>query len=235
MIPILSDLTQKAGFSLFDTQLAQFARYAELLTEWNEKMNLTAITEPYEVATKHFVDSLYGLPYLAAGDRLIDVGTGAGFPGIPLKIARPDLSLTLLDSLNKRLNFLNTVIENLTLADTKTVHARAEEGAFKKSPLREQFDVAVSRAVAQLNSLVEYCLPYVKVGGTFLAYKGSDIEEECKNAKNAVKTLGGETIDIVKYTIPTTDITHSLVVIKKIKPTADIYPRQQGKITKKPL
>lgn len=235
MIPILSDCATKAGFPLYDTQLAQFARYAELLLEWNEKMNLTAITEPTEIVTKHFVDSLYGLPYLAAGDRLIDVGTGAGFPGIPLKIARPDLSLTLLDSLNKRLNFLNAVVSELSLADAKTVHARAEEGAAKKSPLREQFDVAVSRAVAQLNTLAEYCLPYVKAGGTFLAYKGGDVEEECMNAKNAVKTLGGEIADIVKYTIPTTDITHSLVVIKKLKPTADIYPRQQGRITKKPL
>lgn len=235
MIPILSDCAKMAGFPLFDSQLTQFARYAELLVEWNQKMNLTAITEPNEIVTKHFVDSLYGLGYLAAGDRLIDVGTGAGFPGIPLKIARPDLSLTLLDSLNKRLTFLNTVIEALSLPDAKTVHARAEEGALKKSPLREQFDVAVSRAVAQLNSLSEYCLPYVKVGGTFLAYKGGNVEEECKNAKNAVKTLGGEIADVVKYTIPTTDITHALVVIKKIKQTSDIYPRQQGKITKKPL
>ena len=226
---------QAAGFELAAPQLEQFRQYADLLVEWNKKMNLTAITEPGEIITKHFIDSLYGLPYLPNGGTLIDVGTGAGFPGIPLKIARPDLSLTLLDSLNKRLTFLNEVIRELALPDVKTVHTRAEEGAVKKSPLREKFDVATSRAVAQLNALAEYCLPYVKVGGVFLAYKGGDVEEECKNAKNAVKTLGGDIRDIVSYTIPTTDITHTLVVIEKIKETADIYPRQQGKISKKPL
>ncbi|MBQ4086807.1 MAG: 16S rRNA (guanine(527)-N(7))-methyltransferase RsmG [Clostridia bacterium] len=235
MIPILSDCAKAAGFELAAPQLEQFRQYADLLVEWNKKMNLTAITEPGEIITKHFIDSLYGLPYLPNGGTLIDVGTGAGFPGIPLKIARPDLSLTLLDSLNKRLTFLNEVIRELALPDVKTVHTRAEEGAVKKSPLREKFDVATSRAVAQLNALAEYCLPYVKVGGVFLAYKGGDVEEECKNAKNAVKTLGGDIRDIVSYTIPTTDITHTLVVIEKIKETADIYPRQQGKISKKPL
>ena len=235
MLPILSDCTKKAGFDLTTLQLEQFARYAELLVEWNQKMNLTAITEPNEIVTKHFTDSLYGLSYLPAGARLIDVGTGAGFPGIPLKIARPDISLTLLDSLNKRLNFLNAVVEDLRLSDTKTVHARAEEGASPKSSLRESFNVATSRAVAQLNVLAEYCLPYVKVGGVFLAYKGGDVEDECKIAKNAVKTLGGDIQDVLSYTIPTTDITHTVVVIEKVKETADIYPRQQGKIAKKPL
>ncbi len=235
MIPILSDCAKSAGFDLATTQLSQLARYGELLVEWNEKMNLTAITEPYDIVTKHFIDSLYGLSYLPSGGSLIDVGTGAGFPGIPLKIARPDISLTLLDSLNKRLTFLNEVVHELSLPDVKTVHARAEEGAVKKSPLREFFDVATSRAVAQLNALAEYCLPYVKVGGVFLAYKGGDVEEECKNAKNAIKTLGGDIREILPYTIPTTDITHTLVVIEKVKETADIYPRQQGKISKKPL
>ena len=235
MIQILSDCAKAAGFDLAQPQLAQFTKYADLLVEWNQKMNLTAITEPLEIVTKHFIDSLYGLPYLPNGGSLIDVGTGAGFPGIPLKIARPDISLTLLDSLNKRLTFLNTVIAELSIPDAKTVHARAEEGAAKKSMYREFFDVATSRAVAQLNVLAEYCLPYVKVGGVFLAYKGGDVEEECKNAKNAVKTLGGDIRDIVSYTIPTTDITHTIVVMEKIKETADIYPRQQGKISKKPL
>ena len=235
MIPNLSDYAKKAGFPLYDSQVLQFNRYAELLLSWNEKMNLTAITEPDEIISKHFADSLYGLPYLSAGDRIIDVGTGAGFPGIPLKIARPDLSLTLLDSLNKRLTFLQEVVSSLKLSDVKTVHARAEEGAKKPSPLREQFDAATARAVANLGVLAEYCLPYVKVGGVFLAYKGGEVEDEAKNAKNAIATLGGELSEIAKYTLPDTDITHSVVVIKKIKPTADIYPRQNGKITKKPL
>lgn len=235
MVNLLSDCAKNAGFPLFENQLTQFETYAKLLLEWNEKMNLTAITAPDEIVTKHFVDSLYGLPFLKNGDRLIDVGTGAGFPGIPLKIARPDLSLTLLDSLNKRLTFLNEVIQSLGLNDTKTVHARAEEGAIKKNPLRESFDCATARAVASLSVLSEYCLPYVKVGGIFLAYKGGDVEEECKGAKNAVCTLGGEISEIVKYTIPDTDITHSIVMIQKTKPTLDIYPRQNGKINKKPL
>lgn len=235
MVNLLFDCANKAGFPLYENQLEQFQTYAKLLLEWNEKMNLTAITEKKEIVTKHFVDSLYGLPFLENSDRLIDVGTGAGFPGIPLKIARPDLSLTLLDSLNKRLTFLNEVIQSLGLSDTKTVHARAEEGATKKSPLRESFDCATARAVASLSVLSEYCLPYVKVGGVFLAYKGGDVEEECKASKNAVCTLGGEISEILKYTIPETDITHSIVVIQKTKTTLDIYPRQNGKISKKPL
>ncbi len=235
MLNLLSNCANKAGFPLYENQLAQFSKYAELLLEWNKKMNLTAITDPAEIVTKHFVDSLYGLPYLSGGDRIIDVGTGAGFPGIPLKIARPDISLTLLDSLNKRLTFLEEVTHALGLSDTKTVHARAEEGAKVKSPLRESFDCATARAVASLSVLSEYCLPYVKVGGVFLSYKGGDVEEECKMAKNAVCTLGGEISEILKYTIPETDITHSIVVIQKKKPTLEIYPRQNGKISKKPL
>lgn len=235
MIQNLSDCAKTAGFPLFENQLEQFNTYAKLLLEWNKKMNLTAITKPEEIVTKHFVDSLYGLPFLKNGDRLIDVGTGAGFPGIPLKIARPDLSLTLLDSLNKRLTFLNEVIGALGLSDTKTVHARAEEGAKAKSPLRESFDCATARAVASLSILSEYCLPYVKVGGVFLAYKGGDIEEELASSKNAICTLGGEIAEVSKHTIPDTDITHSIVVVQKTKSTLDIYPRQNGKISKKPL
>lgn len=235
MIPNLSDYTNQAGFPLTETQIAQFNTYAQLLVEWNEKMNLTAITEPEEIVTKHFVDSLYGLPCIPENAVLVDVGTGAGFPGVPLKIARPDIRLTLLDSLNKRLTFLDAVAEALSLSDTETVHLRAEEGASRGSFYREEFDVATSRAVAQLNVLAEYCLPYVKVGGVFLAYKGSDVAEEVKNAKNAIRTLGGDTEDIIPYTIPGTDITHSLVVIRKINPTVSMYPRQQGRISKKPL
>lgn len=232
---ILSDWAAAAGVSLSETQYAMFSAYAELLTDWNQKMNLTAITEPFDVATKHFADSLYGLPWIGEQAHIIDVGTGAGFPGIPLKIAKPGCSLTLLDSLNKRLNFLNAVISALNLTKTETIHARAEDGGAKKSPLRESFDVSVSRAVSQLNVLAEYCLPYVKVGGVFLAYKGSDTTEEHNAAKEAIRLLGGETEEIVPYTIARTDVTHSIIVIRKVRPTPEQYPRQQGKIAKQPL
>ena len=235
MIHYLSDIAKKAGFELSDEQLNQFDVYAKLLVEWNEKMNLTAITEPFEVAIKHFIDSLYGLKFLNGKKSIIDVGTGAGFPGVPLKIAKPGLSLTLLDSLNKRLNFLTEVKEQLALKDVTCVHSRAEDGAKAGAAFRESFDAAVSRAVANLSCLCEYCLPYVKRGGVFLSYKGPDVEEELAEAQNAIETLGGEVTGLYKYTIPETDITHSIVVITKVKQTPEKYPRLQGKIQKKPL
>lgn len=231
----LSECAGAAGFPLSQEQLGQFSDFAELLSQWNEKMNLTAITDPFEVAVKHFADSLYGLKFLEDGFRVIDVGTGAGFPAIPLKIARPSLSFTLLDALNKRLTFLNAAISSLGLSGVETLHARAEEGAAKKSPLREGFDAAVSRAVSRLNVLAEYCLPYVKVGGLFLAYKGGGAEEELAEAENAIALLGGRTTEVYRYTIPMTDIVHSIVVVEKVQPTPETYPRQQGKISKQPL
>lgn len=235
MIQFLSEIMQDAEFDINDAKLRQFDSYRRLLVEWNEKMNLTAITEECEVATKHFADSLYGLKFLKNAKTLIDVGTGAGFPGLPLKIAKPELSLTLLDSLNKRLNFLEAVKNELDLKDVTCIHSRAEDGAKQGSSLRESFDVAVSRAVANLSVLSEYCLPYVKPGGVFLAYKGGDIEEELAESSDAIKILGGELTGLFKYTIPKTDITHSIVVITKTKNTPDKYPRLQGKIQKKPL
>ncbi len=235
MIQTLSDCLKAENISLSKSQESCFSHYADLLVSWNEKINLTAITEPCEIATKHFADSLYGEKYINPGASVIDVGTGAGFPGVPLKIIRPDISLTLLDSLNKRLNFLNEVITELKLSDVKTVHSRAEDGGSLKSPFREKFDVATSRAVSQLNILAEYCIPYLKVGGVFLAYKGPDVYDEVLSAKNAISTLGGEISEVYEYTIPKADINHSIVVISKVKPTADIYPRLNGKINKKPL
>lgn len=235
MTQFLSNAANAAGFRLTDAQIKQFDTYAKLLLEWNEKMNLTAITEPNEVATKHFVDSLYGLKFLSGKKNIIDVGTGAGFPGIPLKIAKTDLNITLLDSLNKRLTFLEEVKDRLGLDNVTCVHSRAEDGAKSGSSLRENFDAAVSRAVANLSCLCEYCLPYVKIGGVFLAYKGGEVEEELAEASNAIELLGGEVTGVFKYTIPETDITHSIVVITKIKNTPDKYPRLQGKIQKKPL
>lgn len=235
MIHFLSDTAEKAGFSLTERQLEQFKNYADLLVQWNEKMNLTAITAPDEIVTKHFVDSLYGLKFLKGRKSIIDVGTGAGFPGLSLKIAKPELELTLLDSLNKRLTFLTEVKNQLKLDTTECVHSRAEDGAASGSFLRETFDVAVSRAVANLSCLCEYCLPYVKRGGLFLAYKGPDTETEIADAQNAFDTLGGEVTGVYDYTIPQTDITHSIVVITKVKNTPEKYPRLQGKIQKKPL
>ncbi len=235
MIQFLSEISKDAGFNLSKEQLNQFDLYRHLLVEWNKKMNLTAITEKCEVATKHFIDSLYGLKFLSNAKTLIDVGTGAGFPGLPLKIAKPELSLTLLDSLNKRLNFLTEVKNKLSLSDVTCIHSRAEDGAAPKSSLRESFDAVTSRAVANMSVLAEYCLPYVKCGGVFLAYKGSEIEEELSISSNAIDILGGEILEVFKYEIPKTDITHSIVVIKKVRPTPDKYPRLQGKIQKKSL
>ncbi len=235
MTHFLYNTAQKAGFSLDDAQLNQFTVYSTLLSQWNEKMNLTAITEPDEIVLKHFVDSIYGIKFLGGAKTLIDVGTGAGFPGVPLKIARPELSLTLLDSLNKRLTFLEEVKNQLKMSDVTCVHSRAEDGAKAGTPLRESFDAAVSRAVANLSCLCEYCMPYVKVGGVFLAYKGSEVDDELADAQNAIELLGGEVTGVFKYTLPETDINHSIVVIKKIRSTPDKYPRLQGKIQKKPL
>jgi len=235
MTNFLYNTAQKAGFSLDDGQLNQFLVYSDLLRQWNEKMNLTAIVEPDEIVLKHFVDSLYGLKFLDNAKNIIDVGTGAGFPGVPLKIAKPDVSLTLLDSLNKRLTFLEEVKKQLKLSDVTCVHSRAEDGAKAGFRLRESFDAAVSRAVANLSCLCEYCMPYVKVGGVFLAYKGPGVTEELAEAQNAIEILGGEVMGVFEYTLPDTDITHSVAVIKKIKPTPEKYPRLQGKIQKKPL
>ena len=235
MSHLLYDTVKKMNYELTEEMLAQFSSYEKLLVEWNEKMNLTAITEHNEVVIKHFADSLFGLKFIKDSSSVIDVGTGAGFPGLPLKIARPDIKLTLLDSLNKRLNFLTEVKNQLGLSDVTCVHSRAEDGAKSDSDLRESFDVATSRAVANLSVLCEYCLPYLKRGGVFLAYKGSDVDEELMNAQNAIETLGGEVTGVYQYNIPDTDINHSVVVITKVRNTPDKYPRLQGKIQKKPL
>lgn len=231
----LSECANSVGLPLSEEQLFKFSVYADMLLEWNQKMNLTAITQEFDIVTKHFADSLFGLKFIPKNADVIDVGTGAGFPGIPLKIASPEIHLTLLDSLNKRLTFLNAVISELNLTDTKTLHSRAEDGAAKKAALREKFDVCSSRAVSRLNILSEYCLPYVKTGGIFLAYKGGNVSEELNAAENAIKLLGGELAEVFCYTVPQTDITHSIVAVKKKHQTPEKYPRQQSKILKQPL
>ncbi len=228
------------GIELGKEQYAQFIRYYELLVKWNEVMNLTAITEYDEVVVKHFADSLSlvkAMPMTSGngkGCSLIDIGTGAGFPGIPLKIAFPGLKITLLDSLNKRVGFLNTVIEELGLKGIEALHGRAEDYA-KKGQLRESFDICVSRAVANLSTLSEYCLPYVKVGGKFIAYKSEKTEEEVCGARNALDKLGGRLSECVEFNLPDTDMYRTLVVIDKEKETPGKYPRKAGTPSKEPL
>ncbi len=224
------------GISLTDEQIQQFITYYEMLVEWNEVMNLTAITEYDEVMKKHFVDSVSLIKAfdVAQSVSVIDVGTGAGFPGLALKIAYPNLQVTLLDSLNKRINFLNAVIDKLGLTGVETVHGRAEDFA-KPGKLREQFDLCVSRAVANLSTLSEYCLPFVKPGGLFISYKSEKISEEIEIAKGAIFLLGGKVENQVEFTLPDSDIYRNLFVIKKEKPTPKKYPRKAGLPSKEPL
>lgn len=229
----LEKYLQKMDISYSETQLEQFELYHRLLAEWNEKINLTAIREPDEVALKHFADCIYGAYKIPQGASVIDVGSGAGFPGVPLKIMRPDISVLLLDSLNKRILFLNELISTLKLSGIKAVHSRAEDGA--KAELREGFDVATARAVANLNVLCEYCMPYVKVGGIFLAYKGSAGFDEVSKAEGAIKKLGGCVEEKLEYTLADSDILHTLVTIRKNAATPKKYPRNPGHISKNPL
>lgn len=232
---VLKTATLDYKTELDDTKLLQFKKYFDLLVEWNEKMNLTAITDVNGVAIKHFADSLTFFNYVDVpkGASIIDVGTGAGFPGVVLKIARPDIKLTLLDSLNKRLNFLSVVLQSLDL-DANLVHSRAEDGA-KNPKYREKFDFAVSRAVARLNVLGEYCLPYVEVGGKFVALKGPDAEEEITAAKSAIAQLGGKISSINKFDLPNNEGNRVIATIDKIKNTPKQFPRSSSKIKSNPL
>lgn len=224
------------NISLSNKQIEQFLIYYEMLVEWNEVMNLTAITEYEEVMKKHFLDSitLNQAFDVTKECTVIDVGCGAGFPGLALKIAYPNLKITLLDSLNKRINFLDAVIERLGLQDIVTVHGRAEDFA-KAGKLRETFDVAVSRAVANLSTLSEYCLPYVKVGGYFIPYKSEKVNEEIEAAGKALSILGGSLEKKIEFTLPDTDYYRNLLLIKKNKPTTNKYPRKAGLPSKEPI
>lgn len=233
---LLLESAQALGIALSEAQTDQFMQYLSLLLEWNEKMNLTAITDPVEVVQKHFIDCISVLPHLdlQGGETMIDVGTGAGFPGVPLKIANPALQVTLLDALQKRLTFLDTLTQSLDLSDVTLVHSRAEDGG-QNPDLREQFDLCVSRAVANLAVLLEYCLPFVKVGGKLAALKGPDATQEIEQAQNALQIVGGKVTAVIPITIPHTDLQHQLVLVEKIAPTPQRYPRKAGKISKKPL
>lgn len=227
---------EKLNIELNEKQREQFHRYYELLVEWNKVMNLTGITEYDEVNEKHFVDSLAVAKVidLKKIDTVLDIGTGAGFPGLPLKIAYPHLNVVLMDSLQKRINFLNTVVDELGLKNVENLHGRAEDYA-KKVEYREQFDLCVSRAVANLSTLSEYCIPFTKVGGVFVSYKSGEIDQEVKDSGNAIKLLGGELEEIVKFQLPDTDINRSFVKIKKVAATKNKYPRKAGMPSKEPL
>ena len=232
----LIDKAKAMGWKVTQEQAGQFQTYMELLLEWNEKMNLTSITEPEEVVEKHFLDSMALLSWnkLKQGAKVIDVGTGAGFPGVPLKIARPELEVTLLDSLNKRVQFLKEVMDALHLEKIEAVHGRAEDMA-KKAEYREHFDYCVSRAVANLSTLSEYGVPFVKVGGCFISYKSGEMEEELKQAEKAIRILGGEKEKIESFRLPDSDIGRSLIFIRKKKKTSKKYPRKAGLPSKEPL
>lgn len=236
MIPkeYFKEITKNYGFDLTEEQMDLFDRYAEYLVEWNEKINLTAITDPKEICIKHFLDSLLFFKAVSLPEKasLIDVGTGAGFPSVPCKIVRPDLFLTLLDSLNKRIQFLSGLSDHLGI-ETKCIHSRAEDGG-KSIDLREKFDYATARAVAHLRELSEYCLPFVKPGGYFIALKGYEIEQELEEAKKAIKLLGGEIKEVKKYELPEEN-RRGIVVIQKISQTPTKYPRMAAKIKKQPI
>ena len=224
------------GIELTDRQVEKFLLYYEMLVEWNGFMNLTAITEYDEVMKKHFIDSLSLIKAydLSQEKKVIDIGTGAGFPGLVLKIAFPQLEITLLDSLNKRIQFLDAVIQNLSLTGVETVHGRAEDFA-KPEKLRECFDLAVSRAVSNLSTLSEYCLPFVKQGGYFISYKSEKISEETEAAKNAIMLLGGKIRKQVDFTLPDSDIYRNFLLIEKVSATPKKYPRKAGLPSKEPL
>ena len=233
---ILERGCQLLNLSITEKQEEQFMQYYELLVEWNKVMNLTGITEFDEVMRKHFLDSLSIVKAIEKKDmlRVLDLGTGAGFPGIPLKIMFPEWDIVLLDSLNKRIKSLNEVIGQLGLQKISTIHGRAEDFA-RKEEYREKFDLVVSRAVANLSSLSEYCLPYVKQQGIFVSYKASDVEEEVREAKKAVTVLGGNLEKTVEFQLPDTDIDRTLLVIQKIKKTPGKYPRKAGLPSKEPI
>ena len=236
MNQLLEIKLKELNIQINEIQKKQFDTFYSMLVEWNKVMNLTGITEYEEVIEKHFVDSLsiVNIFDLSEVNTVIDVGTGAGFPGIPLKIAFPHLKITLLDSLNKRINFLDSVIDELKLDGIYTIHGRAEDFA-KKDDYRERYDLCVSRAVANLSTLSEYCLPYIRVGGIFISYKSGDVDDEVLESKKAISILGGKLDNVVKFQLPGTDINRSFIKIEKIKNTGKKYPRKAGLPSKEPL
>lgn len=225
---------KKININFTVEQLEKFYRYMELLIEWNEKMNLTAITEPNEIIDKHFIDSLTILKYIKENESIVDMGTGAGFPGIPLKIILENNKIVLVDSLNKRLLFLQELIKELNLKNVETIHSRAEDFGQNKN-YRECFDIATSRAVANLSTLSEYLIPLVKIDGKCICMKAGNADEEISQAKKAIKILGGDIKQIEKFTIPSTDIERTIIIIHKQHKTTNGYPRKAGIPSKNPI
>ena len=237
----LVNICNKINIEISDDQINCFEKYYELLIEKNKVMNLTAITDKEDVIVKHFIDSIALIPYLTDKGininnklKIIDIGTGAGFPGLPLKIMMPDVKFTLLDSLNKRVSFLNEVIDELKLKDIEALHGRAEDYA-SNNKYREKYDICVSRAVANLSTLSEYCIPFVKEDGFFISYKAGESEEEINNSKNAIKILGGKINKVEEFVLPGTDASRVFVFIRKQELTDKKYPRKAGVPAKKPL
>lgn len=230
----LIEVANKLEIEINNEQVEKFYEYMQLLLEWNKKMNLTAITDENDVILKHFIDSITIIKYIKEADNVLDIGTGAGFPGIPLKIMENDKKFTLLDSLNKRILFLQTVINELKLENIQAIHGRAED-YIKQKAKRETYDVVVSRAVAKLNVLLEYMLPFVKIGGKCICMKSFEIEEELKEASKAIEILGGKIERIDTIILPNSEIKRKIVVIKKVKSTPSKYPRKAGTPAKEPL
>ena len=225
---------KELNINLSNEQINKFYNYMNLLIEWNKVMNLTGITDPKEIIIKHFIDSLTILEKIDKNATIIDVGTGAGFPGIPIKIVYPKTKIVLLDSLNKRINFLNEVISRIELKDIKTIHGRAEDFGRDKEH-REKYDIAVARAVAPLNILLEYLMPFVKVGGKCISMKGANVQDEISESNNAIKVLNGKLLDTKEFLIPKTDIKRNIIEVKKEKTISNLYPRKAGTPNKKPL
>ena len=235
-IDILRQGIEDFGIEASDKMLADFQKYKDILVEWNQKMNLTGIEDEKEVFIKHFLDSVSAVTkgYIKNGMSLIDVGTGAGFPGMPLRICLPELKVTLLDSLNKRINFLQEVANQLDIDDIEFIHGRAEDFG-KDENYRECFDIATARAVAGLSALMEFCVPFVKVGGHFVCLKGPNANLELEESKKAMEALGLEYIEKIDIKLPEIDLDHNILVFKKVKNTPSKYPRKAGKVTKNPI
>jgi 16S rRNA (guanine527-N7)-methyltransferase len=233
---VLINGMKELGVDATQETVERLIAFMKIMLEWNEKVNLTAITEEREVFIKHFLDSVTCLStgYIKEGMSVIDVGTGAGFPGVPLKILMDNLKMTLLDSLNKRVIYLNEAAKMLNLRDTKVMHARAEEAGSSKEH-REVYDIVLSRAVASMSVLCEYCLPFAKVGGFFLCQKGPDIKDEMKEADAAIRIMGGKVREVKEYLLPFSDIKHNIIIIEKIAATPTKYPRKPGKPAANPI